>query len=86
MITVKKGLFDTIKYNGKTYKRVNESKIGDIALCLGRCQYTTEGNYYPIIECYPPNGFKGIIADDGDPMGIHDVLGGFKYYRAKKLI
>ena len=58
-----------------------ESQVGDIALCLKKTSWTTEGKYYRLVECYPPDGFKGIIADDGEPMGIHDCLGGFIFYR-----
>jgi len=73
----------SVKYNGKVYEKVEESQIGDIALCVNKTAWTKEGNYYLVVECYPPNGFKGIIADDNKPMGIHDNLNHFEYYRCK---
>lgn len=74
-----------IEYSGKKYRRIDglTSQVGDIALAVVNGKWTTKGEYYLIQECYPPNGWKGIIADDGSPMGIHDHLGGFDYYRLK---
>lgn len=81
---VKKVFPFVITYKGDFYVYTNkESKVGDIVQCMGRCGYTTENNYYFVVECYPPNGFKGIVADDGEPMGVHDHLGNFRAYRKR---
>jgi lysyl-tRNA synthetase class II len=73
-----------ISYNGDLYVKTNkESQIGDIVQCLGKCGFTTKDNYYLVVECYSPNGFKGIIGDDEEPMGIHDSLGNFRIYRKR---
>jgi len=74
-------LFFGIKYNGKRYRKVRESRIGDIALSTKTDKWTTKGKYYLIVECYAPTGFKGIIGDDGQPCGVHDQLGSFEYFR-----
>jgi hypothetical protein len=82
---VKKIFPSAFSFNGNFYLKTNKpSQIGDIVQCLGSCQYTTKDDLYPIIECYAPNGFKGIIADDGNPMGIHDNLNNFKIFRKYK--
>jgi|GEM_PF-3743557 len=81
---VKKIFPFVISYKGELYVKTNkESQVGDIALCLEDTPWTTKGKYYLVVECYPPRGFKGIIDDDGQPMGIHDHLGGFRFYRKR---
>lgn len=72
-----------IEYNGEVYYKLDDtiSQIGDIALALRGNQWYKKGQYYRMVECCPPNGFKGIVADDGKPLGIHDDLGHFDFYR-----
>ncbi|AZV43630.1 hypothetical protein BAOM_3021 [Peribacillus asahii] len=85
---IKKGLMrihyiKEIEYMDNKYRKINRltSQVGDVALTIKDGLWTTKGEFYLLQECYPPNGFKGIIADDGNPMGIHDDLGGFDFYR-----
>ncbi|MEM5592866.1 hypothetical protein AAHH67_15865 [Niallia circulans] len=48
----------SVKYNGKVYEKVENSQIGDIALCINKTAWTKEGNYYLVVECYPRMGSK----------------------------
>ncbi|TPF18007.1 hypothetical protein [Priestia megaterium] len=87
---VKKGLLikshiREVIYKGERYKYLGEegSQIGDIALSKRSDGCTTKGEFYQLIECYSPDGFKGFIADDGYPCGAHDNLHRFIYYRKK---
>ncbi|MEC2943459.1 hypothetical protein P9Z76_15275 [Bacillus cereus] len=78
-------LFDKyIVYKGKRYKKVKGfvSQVGDITKCLESGRWTTKGKYYEVVLCH--NAFRGIIADDNEPMGIHDSFRDFEYYRPVK--
>lgn len=80
---VQKKLFKRIKYNGKIYRRTDTPVIGGIAESLKDDAISTKGTFYLIDDYIWGDGeadSTSIIADDGEPCGLHKHFANKDYY------